>query len=65
MNRKQLIAVLVVIQNAAVNHNRDIMTFAGFCGGLSELSDYVWMHFTSLPADDRPRIVEAARAIAA
>jgi hypothetical protein len=50
--RKTLLTILGQIQNTTRNHNRDIMTFAGF---------YVMSQFNCLPDADKREVVAFTR----
>jgi hypothetical protein len=41
--------------------NQDIMTFAGFMSD-EELPEYIWQRLELLPASDKARVPEVARA---
>jgi hypothetical protein len=59
--RKTLLTILGQIQNTTRNHNRDIMTFAGFSDTVEELTDYVMSQFNCLPDADKREVVAFTR----
>ncbi len=64
LTRPQAIKVLTVIQNREQNHNRDILTFTGFCT-LPEVIETIWREFAGLPRVAQVEVLAATRLILA
>ncbi|MBB3770989.1 hypothetical protein FHS55_001584 [Angulomicrobium tetraedrale] len=52
LNRRDMLAVLVMVQNSAGNGGRDIMTIAGMCDD-GELADHVFSEWRRIRSTDR------------
>lgn len=64
MTRRQMIEVLVMIQNTVELHNRDILTIAGLMTD-EEMATHILANFKDLPASRKSQVLEVARQEAA